>query len=341
METKLFGEHEVISFCSERKIGLQAIIAIHSTQLGPALGGTRIFPYKNVNDALNDVLDLSRAMTYKAAAAELPFGGAKAVIIADPADPKKREYLKAFGPFVNLLAGKFQTGEDLGTTTDDMQFLRNYTPYSHFVPSNMPDDLQISALTARGVFEGIKASLEAAFGKPEIQGRHFAIQGLGKVGGRLVKLLAKAGARLTITDVNSDLSVRIANAYGASQVPPGSIYAVDCDLFSPCAAGHVLTEESIEQLKCQVIAGCANNQLDHDGVAELIKNKGILYAPDFVINGGGLISAMREMEIESEEQTVARVDAIGDRLRQIYRAAEAEKISPLTVVYRKIRKTLH
>jgi leucine dehydrogenase len=333
-------EHEVISYCNDPVAGLKAIIAIHSTQCGPALGGTRIFRYASDNQALVDVLKLSRAMTYKAAAAELPFGGAKAVIISDPFHPEKRARLKSFCRFINLFGGNFQTGEDVGTSTDDILFMRKFTDYAHCTLPDQPEHLQTSSLTARGVLNGIQASLRFYSGSENLSGRRVAVQGLGKVGYRLAQMLHENGARLAVSDLNPELVSNIHKLTNCNITAPEEIYSVDCDVFAPCAMGQILNKETVPQLKAKIVAGCANNQLDSDDTAELLRRRGILYAPDYVINAGGLISAVLEMKLESESQMLARVDSIGQRLLEIYDLANREQRTTVEIADRKVKNRL-
>jgi leucine dehydrogenase len=333
-------DHEAICFCRDEKEDLKAIIAIHSTQFGPACGGTRMFAYSSEEEALADVCDLSRAMTYKAAAADLPFGGGKAVLIADPKDPGKKGKLRAFCKFVNLFNGSFQTGEDLGTNVDDMEYMRRFSHYVHHGSRELPEYLQTSALTARGVLHGIAACLEQVFGKSDVTGRHVAIQGTGKVGSRLARLLREKGARVTIADINDRLTGDLAAELGIDVVSPDRIESVEADIFAPCAAGHVLNESSLLTLRAPIVAGCANNQLTVASIADTLHQRGILYAPDYVINAGGLMSATLEMGIEDQQTMLKRVDGIGDRLLQIFGEAKRQNCSPLRIVDRQVEMKL-
>jgi len=334
------SDHEAIIYCNDRNTGLRAIIAIHSTKQGPALGGTRIFPYATEQDGLRDVLALSRAMTYKAAAAELPFGGGKAVVFADPADPNKRNMLQSFCRYLNMLNGNFETGEDLGTTQEDVWHMQKFTGHAHATAPNLPDYLETSALTARGVLSGIEASLHFAFKSAELTKRTITIQGLGKVGLRLAQMLHQKGARLLVSDVDQSLAGRIATELQCERVDPANIVEAQCDVLAPCAIGRILTPQTAGKLRAKVVAGCANNQLSDDEVAETLRSRGILYAPDYVINAGGLISALLEMEIENETQVLARVDAIGSRLLELYKQAREEEKAPLAIVNKRVEERL-
>lgn len=333
-------EHEAICYCRDEKENLKAIIAIHSTKFGPALGGTRVFPYKTDEDAVSDVQALSRAMTFKAAAADLPFGGGKAVVMADPAASDKKDKLKAFCKFINLFKGNFQTGEDLGTNVEDMEYMRNFSPYVHHGSRELPESLQTSALTARGVLHGIEACLEHVFGSPELQNRHVAVQGTGKVGYRLVRALREKGCRVTLTDINQKLASSIAKELDCELASPEKIASVEADVFSPCAGGHILNEQSVGGLQVPIVAGCANNQLSEDSIADVLHKRQILYAPDYVINAGGLISATLEMGIEDQPTMLARIDRIGPHLLEMFTDAKRENISPFHIINRKVREKL-
>jgi len=289
---------------------------------------------------LKDALLLSRAMTYKAAAADLPFGGGKAVILADPRDPEKQKKLKAFCRYLNMLGGSFQTGEDLGTTTDDVLYMRQFTKLAHCTTTGLPDFLETSALTARGVLCGIEASLKHRFGSSDLSNRTIAIQGLGKVGLRLARLLKDKHARLIVSDLDADLTAKTTLELDCSQADASEILGVDADVFSPCAIGHVLNAQSIDRLRAPIIAGCANNQLSQDFIAEILRQRGVLYAPDYIINAGGLISALLEMGIEDETAVLARVDAIGNRLLDLFAQSDKEGCSTLQVVNRIVEHKL-
>jgi leucine dehydrogenase len=331
-------EHEVITYCQDPAANLKAIIAIHSTHLGPALGGTRVFPYQSDEQALADVLQLSRAMTFKAASADLPFGGAKAVVFGDWNDPQKRTKLKAFCKFINLFGGTFQTGEDVGTTPQDILFMREYTKYAHCTPPELPEHLK--SLTARGVLRGIESAMQFSIGSSRARERHIAIQGLGKIGLRLARYLKERDAQLTVCDINPELVSKTCAELNCESVEPEEIYSVECDVFAPCAMGQVINQETINRLKTPIVAGAANNQLASNDMAELLRKRGILYAPDYVINSGGLISALLEMGAENEEQVVTRVDGIGSRLLHIFTLAEQEQCTTLEISDRIVKEKL-
>ncbi len=314
-------DFEDIVFFHDSRSGLKAIIAIHDTTLGPALGGTRMWHYRSETDALRDVMKLAKAMTYKAAAAGLNFGGGKGVIIGDPQRDKSEVLLRSYGRFIQSLGGRYITAEDVGTTLEDMRVLMSET---EFVAGTTIDP---SPFTAYGVYCGIRACLEYVYGDGSVEGVHVAVQGVGKVGGELVRILIENGARVTVTDVNPE-RIRRATDLGAEYVEPGRIYSVRCDVFSPCALGGVINDSTIRRLNCSIIAGAANNQLEHEGVGEKLSSLGILYAPDYIINAGGLIAVAQEYELmqrgeEFREQRIRReIEKIGERLMKIFRLSE-------------------
>ncbi len=314
-------DFEEVVFFQDSKVGLKAIVAIHDTTLGPALGGTRMWSYTNEVDALRDVMRLARAMTFKAAAAGLNFGGGKGVIIGDPKKAKSEVLLRSYGRFVQSLGGRFITAEDVGTTVEDMRTIMRETGYvagTNFDPS---------PFTAYGVYCGIRACLEYVFGDGDVEDIHVAVQGVGKVGSELVRLLVKNGARVTVTDVDAE-RVRGLSDLGVEYVDPGKIYSVQCDVFAPCALGEVINDSTVRRLRCSIVAGAANNQLENDRVGELLANLGILYAPDYIINAGGLIAVAHEYEClkrhrEPEESELIReVARVGERLRDVFRLWE-------------------
>ncbi len=318
--------YEEVLFYQDDEAGLKAIMAIHDTTLGPAVGGTRMLPYNNEKEALADVLRLSRAMTYKAAAAGLDFGGGKAVIIGDAQLDKSEELLRAFGKFIESLNGRFLTGEDVGTSSDDMRIVGKETRYAIYPPKSLEAEWQTSFLTAFGVLRGIQASVRERYGNDSLSGIRIAIQGIGKVGDQLARLLHAESAELTVTDLNRSRLKAISEELGAAVVEPHEIYQIDTEVFSPCALGGILNDEVVPLLQCEIVAGAANNQLAEDRHAEELWKKGILYAPDYVINAGGLISALYEMG-RCDKATVIRMTAeIYDRLRAIFDTARSENI---------------
>ncbi|WP_202962739.1 Glu/Leu/Phe/Val dehydrogenase dimerization domain-containing protein [Geoglobus acetivorans] len=314
-------DFEQIVFFQDSHSGLKAIVVIHDTTLGPALGGTRMWNYRNEIEALRDVMRLARAMTFKAAAAGLNFGGGKGVIIGDPKRDKNEVLLRSYGRFVQSLGGRYITAEDAGTTLEDMRVLMSETEYVTGV------NLDPSPFTAYGVYCGIKACLEYVFGDGNVEGVHVAVQGVGKVGSELVKLLLENGAKVTVTDVDTE-RVKEAVNQGAEYVDPGKIYSVECDVFSPCALGGIINDSTIRRLRCSIVAGAANNQLENESMGEMLSSLGILYAPDYIINAGGLITVAREYECArrcetlKEHEIYREVRKIGERLREIFRLSE-------------------
>jgi len=318
--------HQEIIYCSDPSVGLKAIIAIHNTNLGPALGGCRMWHYDCEEGALEDVLRLSRGMTYKCAAMGMKLGGGKSVIIADPKKDKTPELFKAFGRFVESLGGRYITAEDVGTNEEDMNYILEET--SHVVglkgKSGNP-----SPVTAKGVFLGIKASLEWVFGTDELNGRTIAIQGVGNVGYELARLLTEGGAKVIAANTSPERIEKAKNALGVLAVHHEDIFDVECDVFSPCAMGAVINDNTIERFRCKIIAGAANNQLQDSQMSVRLMEKGILYAPDYVINGGGVINVMEEMSGGGYDynRVMANLQIIPKRLTEIYDYAQKNSVS--------------
>lgn len=318
--------HERVLLCSNPEVGLQAVIAIHSTILGPGLGGTRMWPYESFDAAIVDALRLSRGMTYKAAAAGINLGGAKAVIVGDPKKDKSEALFRAFGRFVDTLGGHYITAEDVGTDTADMEWIANETPWVTGVPPELGGGGDPSPVTALGVLQGIRASAQTLWGSPELEGRHVAIQGLGSVGGFLAGYLRDEGARITGCDIDAE-AVGEAQELGVEIVPPDEIYDVPCDVFAPCALGAILNDETLPRLKAKAVAGGANNQLaDPIRHGEEIEKRGILYAPDFVINAGGLINVFQEFIGYDQERALRRARGIFENVLRVYAIARREKV---------------
>lgn len=318
--------HEQVVFCSDPAAGLKAIIAIHSTVLGPALGGLRIWNYKSEEEALTDVLRLSRGMTYKNAAMGLGLGGGKAVIIGDPQRDKTPELFRAFGRFVESLGGRYITAEDVGTSEEDMNYIAQET--SHVVglagKSGNP-----SPVTAYGVFLGIKAAVEWVFGSDDLKGKKVALQGLGHVGMEVARLLTESGAEVTASDIYPDRVKEAQEILGAKIVEPEKIYEVPCDIFSPCALGAVINENTVDRLTCRIVAGAANNQLKDESYARRLMDRGILYAPDYIINGGGVINVAEELSgmPYSIERVFRKLSVIPARLKEVFELSRSEGIT--------------
>lgn len=321
------GEHEQVVFCTNKNVGLKAIIAIHNTALGPALGGTRMWNYKNEEEALVDVLRLSKGMTYKAAAAGLNLGGGKAVIIGDPKTQKSEALFRAFGQFVNSLNGRYITAEDVGTTERDMEYVFMETPWVTGIPKALGGSGDPSPFTAHGIFMGIKASVKEKLGADSLKGVRVAVQGLGNVGYHLCQYLSKEGAVLTVTDIDQEKVKRVSDQLGAKAVAPEEIISVECDVFSPCALGAVINDQSIGQLKAKIVCGGANNQLAEPRHGDMLREMGILYAPDYVTNAGGLMNVFVELESYSSERAFEKTKQVYDNLMKVFAIAKRDGIS--------------
>ena len=307
--------HEKVLFVNNEKAGLKAIIAVHNTNLGPAIGGCRLFPYASYDDALFDVLRLSRGMSHKNAVAGLPHGGGKGVIIADPS-MKTEAMFEAFGEAVNNLGGDYITAEDVNTDCDDALIMMRKTKHICGLPMNSGDP---SPFTARGVWQGIRATAKVALGRDDLEGLTIAVQGLGKVGYDLCRHLHNSGAKLIIANrSNKAMAEKAVEEFGAKIVGTDEIYAQECDIFSPNAMGAILNPTTIPQLKCKAVAGGANNQILDDASGEALKARGIFYAPDFVINGGGVINAAAEVDGPyNKDAVLAKVDNIYNSIEHI------------------------
>lgn len=319
--------HEQIVFCNDQASGLKAIIAIHNTVLGPGLGGTRMWNYATEAEALNDVLRLSRGMTYKAAISGLNLGGAKAVIIGDAKKDKSEALMRKFGRFIENLNGKYITAEDVGTTTKDMEYVNMETDSVVGLPESMGGGGDPSPVTAYGVYMGMKASAKRAYGSDSLAGKKIAIQGIGKVGMHLVELVHEEGALITVSDINDENLNHAATNYGATVVDGNNIYSAGVDIFAPCALGAILNTENINALNCNIIAGAANNQLAmEEEHGTLIKEKGLLYAPDFLINAGGLINVYSEYIGYNRENAMRDTEKIYDTTLNIFDVADEQNI---------------
>jgi len=320
-------DHEQISYFADEETGLEAIVAIHDTSLGPALGGTRIYGYPTEEDGLQDVLRLSRAMTYKAAAADLNLGGGKAVILGDPDSVKTDALLRSYGRAVDCLDGRYVTSVDMNSSAREMDVIAEETDYVTGTSGGLGNP---SGVTARGVFHGIKACVEHVYGSGTVSDVNVAVQGIGKVGEQLAAELAEHGASVTVADVDEEAVEAFTTEYGAQAVPPEDIYDVDCDVFAPCAFGGSINDGTIPRLQCDIVAGSANNILeDEQRHSRMLQEEGVLYAPDYVINVGGLITVYEEYVGGTMDDALAQAEKIDDRLLTILERADETGVTPL------------
>ena len=302
--------HEQLLFCNDNATGLKAIIAVHNTVLGPALGGTRMWQYNNELEALNDVLRLSRGMTYKNSISGLNLGGGKAVIIGDSRSQKNEALFRRFGKFVQSLGGKYITAEDVGISPQDMTWVNMETDHVVGLPGKSGDP---SPVTAYGVYMGMKAAAKAQFGSDSLSGKKIAVQGVGHVGAYLVENLAKENAEIYITDIHQDTLQNVAKTYGANVVGLDDIYDIDMDIYAPCALGATVNDETLSRLRCSIIAGAANNQLQKESIhGEAVKSKGIIYVPDYMLNAGGVINCFAEVKNLSPKWAMDKAEDIYD-----------------------------
>jgi leucine dehydrogenase len=321
-----FDCHESVNFICDDAADLRAIVAVHNTRRGPAIGGCRVWHYGDERHALRDALRLSKGMTNKAAVANVPFGGGKTVVLVDTARPKTPEMMRALGRAIDRMGGSYVTGEDVGTTCEDMVQIRTATPHVMGLPVEQGGSGDPSRNTARGCFEGIRASLCHALKKTNLERVRVAVQGLGNVGYHLCSQLAEAGAQLIVTDVDPHRTLRCAQDFSAAVVEPDHIYDVDAEVFAPCALGAILNAESIARLRVRVVAGGANNQLEAAEYGSALRERDILYAPDYVINAGGMIQLAAERTGMTPDNVERRVRGIYDTLLEIYRLAADRKI---------------
>ncbi|WP_282449353.1 Glu/Leu/Phe/Val dehydrogenase dimerization domain-containing protein [Roseibium sediminicola] len=318
--------HEDVVFVQDTDTGLRAIIAVHDTTLGPALGGCRVWPYEKPADALTDALRLSRGMTYKNSLAGLDLGGGKAVIIADPRKDKTPALMEAFGRHVERLSGTYITAEDVGVSPDDMETVARHTDHVRGTSATGLGDP--SPYTALGVFEGIKASAKHVFGSSDLDGKTVSVQGLGHVGYDVARQLHAAGARLIVSDIHAPAVLKAIETFGATAVDPGEAHMVDADIFVPCALGAGLNARTVPHIQAKIVAGAANNQLETpaDGIA--LRKRGILYAPDYAINAGGVISIALATPEGGDNLVRQKTFAIGDTLTTIFERAAKEETTP-------------
>ncbi|MFC0188334.1 branched-chain amino acid dehydrogenase [Fictibacillus aquaticus] len=319
-------DYEQMVICQDKQSGLKAIICIHDTTLGPALGGTRMWTYDSEDAAIEDALRLAKGMTYKNAAAGLNLGGGKTVIIGDPKKDKNEEMFRAFGRYIQGLNGRYITAEDVGTTVEDMDLIYQETPFVTGVSPAFGSSGNPSPVTAYGVYRGMKAAAKEAFGTDSLEGKTIAVQGVGHVAFTLCKHLHEEGASLIVTDINKEAVQRAVEAFGAKAVEPSEIYSVDCDIFAPCALGAIINDETIPQLKAKVIAGAANNQLRETSHGDLIHEMGIVYAPDYVINAGGVINVADELNGYNRERAMRKVETIYDNIARVIEISKRDRI---------------
>ncbi|NQY05257.1 MAG: Glu/Leu/Phe/Val dehydrogenase [Flavobacteriaceae bacterium] len=317
-----FDNHEQIVFCNDKDTGLKAIIGIHNTVLGPALGGTRMWQYKNEWEALNDVLRLSRGMTFKSAVTGLNLGGGKAVIIGDAKTQKTPDLMKRFGEFVHSLSGKYITAEDVGMETSDMDLVRDVTPYVTGISESRGGAGNPSPITAYGVFMGMKAAAKFKYGSDVLEDKKVLVQGIGHVGESLVEHLSNEGAKVFIADINKERLNEVANKYGA-RIHTGDVYSADMDIYAPCALGATVNDATIHALKADIVAGAANNQLaDENKHGSILQEKGIVYAPDFLINAGGIINVYAELEGYDKTEIMRKTEDIYNTTLEILEHAK-------------------
>jgi leucine dehydrogenase len=324
-----FDNHEQIVFCNDKDTGLKAIIGIHNSVLGPALGGTRMWNYANEWEALNDVLRLSRGMTYKSAITGLDLGGGKAVIIGDAKTQKTPELMRKFGEFVHSLSGRYITAEDVGMETKDMDIVNDVTPYVTGISESRGGSGNPSPVTALGVYMGMKAAAKYKFGSDNLEGKKVLVQGIGHVGETLVDYLTKEGALVQISDINETRLDEVSKKYGATIFRGTDLYTADVDIYAPCALGATINDDTVHKIQAKIIAGAANNQLADENVhGPILMQRGILYAPDFLINAGGIISVNSEIAKYDHTETLRRTENIYNTTLEIFDYAVANNLTP-------------
>lgn len=314
-------KYENLFLCQDDKADFKAVIAIHSTVLGPAAGGIRMWQYDSEMDAIEDALRLARGMTYKYAAAGVNMGGGKAVVMADPKRKDREVVFRTLGKFINRLGGKFYTGEDVGTTLEDMEYLSMETSYVITLPQYLGGVGPISPLTAFGVIQGMRACAKAVFGSDGLKDKVVGLQGVGSVGSSMVEQLSELGARMVITDIDDARVEALVDRFGVKKVPADDIYDVECDIFSPCALGAILNDQTIPRLKCKIVCGAANNQLKEERHGEDLTKRGILYGPDYIVNAGGAVydadRLIGGVNLERGREKVARIYQNTERVIQL------------------------
>ncbi|HEX5314601.1 MAG TPA: Glu/Leu/Phe/Val dehydrogenase [Gammaproteobacteria bacterium] len=316
--------HEEVVFFHSRDLGLKAIVAIHDTTLGPALGGCRMLPYKSEDEALYDVLRLSRGMTYKNAVAGLNLGGGKSVIIGDPKKDKSEAFFRAFGRFIESLGGRYITAEDVNTSVDDMVQIFQETRHVTGIPAVFGGSGDPSPFTALGTFRGIEAAAEHKYGSKELSKLSFAVQGAGHVGVHLIRMLRETGAKVYVSDPDADRIRHVVEKFGAEALKLDEIYDTDAKVFVPCALGGSVNPETLDKLHCEIVAGSANNQLDTDATGDELEKRGVLYVPDYVINAGGVINVAIELQGYNKDRATHQVNRIFDICKHVFHIAEHE-----------------
>ncbi|WP_339275711.1 Glu/Leu/Phe/Val dehydrogenase [Paenibacillus sp. FSL W8-0426] len=320
-------DYEELVLCQDKSSGLKAIIAIHDTTLGPALGGTRMWTYASEDAAIEDALRLARGMTYKHAVSGLNLGGGKAVIIGDPRRDKNEAMFRAFGRYVQGLNGRYVTAEDVGTTEEDMNLIYQETDYVTGISPSYGSSGNPSPATAWGVYRGMKAAAKEALGTDLLEGKTVAVQGIGNVAMRLCEYLHEEGARLIVTDIHKDAVQEAVNRFGAIAVDPSDITGVDCDIYAPCALGGTINDDTLRTLKAKVVAGCANNQLLETRHGDRLHEMGIVYAPDYVINAGGVINIADELSGYNRERAWSKIGEIYENLEKVFEISRTEGIA--------------
>lgn len=319
-------DYEQLLFCQDKQSGLKAIIAIHDTTLGPALGGTRMWTYSSEEAAVEDALRLAKGMTYKNAAAGLNLGGGKTVIIGDPKKDKNEAMFRAFGRFIQGLNGRYITAEDVGTTVQDMDLIQQETEFVTGVSQEYGSSGNPSPVTAYGVYKGMKAAAKEAYGNDSLEGKKIAVQGVGNVAFKLCEYLHQEGAELIVTDINKEAIRRAVECFDAKAVDPEDIYEIDMDIYAPCALGATINDETLPKLKAEIIAGAANNQLKETKHGDVLFEKGIVYAPDYVINSGGVINVADELLGYNKDRAMKKVETIYENLSKVFEISRRDNI---------------
>jgi len=321
-------DYENLLLCQDRTLDVKAVIAIHDTTLGPATGGCRLWHYEDEMDAIDDALRLARGMTYKYAAAGVNLGGGKAVIIGDPKRKDREPVFRTLGKFINRLGGKYITGEDVGTTLKDMEYIRMETEHVVTLPTYLGGAGDIAPMTAFGVIRAMQACCKRVYGSDSLEGKRVTVQGLGAVGHNAVAQLKELGARMIVTDIDPDKVDAMVKTHGAEPVDPDTIYDADCDIFCPCSLGAIINQDTLNRLKCRIICGSANNQLKEERHGDLLEKKGMVYAPDYIANAGGTIYDTDRLGVGgvSHERGKEKVSRIYDNMERVFKIADRDKI---------------